>query len=131
MADWCVHTLERLKLGLTFPRGYYDCSYILVGKKTKEGGSAGRGNLFSWLKPFKPSVWCAIIATIVVSAIAFAVLENMNLASTTEHWYWSRNFFHSFFMFSQHFEFNPQTHANWVFATSLAIWSLIILEVYV
>lgn len=41
--EWWAKTLERLKLGVNFPEGWYDCSYILVGVDT--GSDANQINL--------------------------------------------------------------------------------------
>lgn len=69
-----VKNLERLKAGVSFPEGYYDASYILVGV-AKPPGDNTTIDLWQWLEPFDPYVWLCIVITIVVSGVLFQILD--------------------------------------------------------
>ena len=127
-ADWWQHSVERLKQGVAFPKGFYDASFILVGMKGNDMEDSSI-DLFNWLEPFEDRVWWAILGTIIASGIIYMVLESLHIGDQY-HWRFVWNIFLSMLLFTQHFQFNPHSYAGRVFSISLSFWSLIIISSY-
>ena len=84
--DWWNHTPERLKMGIGFPEGFVDASYIMVGIKQDEDGDSSSSDgsfaekydfLWAWTQPFSTTVWLFICITIIVSAILYTMFESV------------------------------------------------------
>ena len=88
--DWWNHSPERLKMGIGFPEGFVDASYIMVGIKqdgdddSSSSSSSSGGTfaekydfLWAWTQPFSTTVWLFICLTIVVSAILYTMFESV------------------------------------------------------
>jgi len=127
-ADWWIHTIERLTLGVGFPEGFYDASFILVGLQAEDSDSSNR-NLFNWLEPFEASVWWCILGTVIMSALIYMVLESLE-SPGKYNWRINWNIFLSVLSFTQHFQYHPHAYAARVFSASMAFWSLIIVATY-
>jgi len=124
-------TLERLKLGLSFPEGFVDASCILAG--VEEGGDDdGDGqtiNMWGFLKPFDTGAWVVILATTILSGCIYQVLENLgnpnrHKGRRTQDTL-GNGIFLSLLLFAQHFRFQPRTPASRLFAASFALWALL------
>lgn len=63
-ADYWGRSTERMALGISFPKGWYDGSVILSWS-TANNGSRDDKNLWGFLRPFHRSVWLAVFAAIV------------------------------------------------------------------
>lgn len=74
-ADWYARTIDRLHMGVTFPEGFYDSSYLLVA--IDEQPEEASINLWQWLEPFDTSVWYCIIATIIFSGVLYQLLDHI------------------------------------------------------
>jgi len=72
--NWWLHTPERVALGATFPKGWYDASIIIVG--AREGNEQARFAPFNWLEPFTNGVWLMMIVTLVISGFIFFYLDD-------------------------------------------------------
>lgn len=130
--EWWTETLGRLKQGVSFPEGWYDSSYILVG--VNQGHEEASINLWVWLEPFEGGVWILILVTILLSAVVYQFLEYLGLPErhrgSRRRDTLGNNIFLSMLMFTQHFQFNPRTPASRIFASSLALWALLISSAY-
>jgi Ligand-gated ion channel len=128
---WFDNTLERLKLGCSFPEGYIDGSYILVGLSDEENQTL---NLWGWLEPFHTYVWVMITVTIFLSGLIYQLLETIGNPNRYKGWRTQdtlgNNVFLSLLLFTQHFQFQPRTPASRLFAGSLALWALLISSAY-
>lgn len=147
-ADWWIHTLERLQMGASFPEGWYDASYVLVGKAEEVRDTDGEINLWLWLEPFTSGVWVLIVITIILSAFIYQFLDSVgnpckqlggSCAGTRNENGQSEGddddgpdytvpdqVFLLSLLFTQHFQLNPRTPASRLFAVSMALWALII-----
>ncbi|CAB9498091.1 receptor ionotropic, delta [Seminavis robusta] len=131
-ADWWTETLARLRLGLAFPHGWYDASYILVGAEQEH--EEHQINLWGWTQPFEAPVWGSIAATIVLSGVIYQALEFIGCPKRHQderkHETLGNDIFLSALLFSQHFQFAPRTPASRIFAASMALWALLISSAY-
>jgi len=141
-ANWWDETLERLKLGVAFPDGWYKGDYILVG--VKQGDENERIDMWTFLEPFDAMVWVAILVTIILAGIMYQLLEDLgrpiNEDQTKEESPLHRllhnrgelkkSIFLSSILFTQHFEFEPTTTATRLFSASMALWALLISSAY-
>lgn len=128
---WFDNTLERLKMGISFPEGFIDGSYILVGLADEETDAI---NMWGWLEPFQAYVWIMIIATIFLSGLIYQLLETIGnpnrYKGRSTHDTLGNNVFLSILLFTQHFQFQPRTPASRLFAASLALWALLTSSAY-
>lgn len=131
-AFWWDNTVERLQLGLSFPDGYVDGSFILVGVESANVEESI--NLWAWLKPFDPSVWVLILITIFFSGCMYQLLEVIGNPNRYKGWRTKdslgNNLFLSTLLFTQHFQFQPRTPASRLLAASMALWALLISSAY-
>ena len=74
MGRW-DRTSQRIADEISFPEGWYDSSIILV--QTRDGGDKDL-NIWSFMLPFKTSVWFLIFATLVVSGWVYYLLERLD-----------------------------------------------------
>ena len=140
---------------MSFPEGFYDPSFILVGLKEEPKSSSI--NLWQWLEPFDHAVWVCIAVTIILSGIIYQTLDhippkhrsryNRPSSNPTVNCYMSNspnnnqnktdtcigdattmgeNVFLSGLLFTQHFQFMPRTPASRLFSASMAFWALLI-----
>jgi len=131
--DWFDNTLERLKLGISFPEGFVRADYILVGVPGDED-EIQKNNYWGWLQPFTTDVWVVIAITIVLSGCIYQLLEQLGNPAR----YKGRrtkdtlgnNIFLSSLLFTQHFQFQPRTPASRVFAASFSAWALLVSSAY-
>ena len=63
-ADYWGRSTQRMALGISFPKGWYDGSVILSWSTANKGSSDDDNNLWSFLRPFDWSVWLAVGAAI-------------------------------------------------------------------
>jgi hypothetical protein len=132
--DWWVHSAERYKMGATFPEGFVDSSYILVGfKEDDDGESSKKADLWTWTSPFDRSLWIAILVTVIVSGILYEVVEHIEpIRGETKKrkWHPGKGMFGTSLIVLQHFHVNPRTRAGKVLSLSLAFWSLVVVATY-
>ena len=155
--DWWMHSSERLKLGIGFPEGFVEAHYIMIGiKQDDDDAAANSGSdttllekfayLYAWTQPFSTSVWLFICATIIVSAILYAIFEslaldnnNINGSGVIRHsmvngspqplhgtkQQWGPSLYGTILICLQHFQLRPRTRAGRIIGVSVAFWSLI------
>jgi hypothetical protein len=133
-ADWWVHSAERYKIGVTFPDGFVDSSYILVGfKEDDDGGSSKKADFWTWLEPFDLDLWIAIFVTFIISGALYEVVEHIEPVrgeTKKRKWHPGKGLFGTSLIVLQHFHVNPRTRAGKVLSLSLAFWSLVVLATY-
>mmetsp|Transcript_13230 Transcript_13230/g.20618 ORF Transcript_13230/g.20618 Transcript_13230/m.20618 type:complete len:577 (+) Transcript_13230:109-1839(+) len=124
LVDWWITTVDRLQKGIGFPEGFYDASFVLIGRK----GTDVSGNLeiFKFLKPFDATLWYTILATIIASALAYMAIEG----ASSEDWNVGWNFYLGVLMFCQHFSYEPKSTPGRLFGASMAFWSMLIIVAY-
>ena len=121
--EW-VHNLHRRKLGIGFPEGWYDASTILIQSGAGLDDARPQFVAASFLKPFSNRVWALILAVILVSGVAYWLLDV--IISGKKRTITGADFFFQSMAFTQHHvEWNPSTHAQRIFSFSLSFWALI------
>ena len=134
-AEWWVRTAQRISLGVDYPEGWYDASYVLVGMKQDEEASQGGEEVFnpwSWLSPFDYGVWALIMLTIIFSGLIYNFLEYIDPYSDKQR---LKNkpletIYLSAMGFAGHMEFEARTQPARIFTFSLAMWSLLMAAAY-
>jgi hypothetical protein len=132
-ADWWVSTIERLRVGIGFPEGFVDASFILVGtKKDHEHESSKKADFWTWLEPFDHYLWIAIAVTVLISGALYEIVERNDPARDAKSRMWvpGKGLYSSCLAFMQHFELSPGTREGKILAISMAFWSLIITATY-
>lgn len=140
-AEWYANTVDRSKMGASFPRGWYDFSAIIIAKKDKDAfGSAFRP--FSWSAPFTASVWFSLIVILVVSGLVCYYIEGGDLgtygvishgATSHDQSIVSRaisTIYDCFVVFTGHLDIHPTTHAGRVVSLSLSFFTVLMLAAY-
>jgi len=127
VADWYNHDASRLKLGIGFPEGFVDASYIMIQKKSSNQKQKGGAviNWWSWKEPFSNNVWMIIVLTIIVSAIFYTIFESPTQPRKMGH-----SLYGMAMSLSQRFEFIPRTRAGQILWLGITFWSLIITSTY-
>jgi len=126
MVDWWNTSVERLQMGIGFPEGFYDASYILIGLQGGDDSST-KVDLFNFLRPFSMTLWWAILGTTIVSILAYMVIEG---SPNNEAWNVGWNLYLGILMFTQHFSYEPVSPPGRLFGASMAFWSLLIIVAY-
>lgn len=130
-AEW-AHSLERRKLGISFPAGWFDASIILVQSTHQQSDSTFEFS--SFLKPFANSVWIMIFAVFIFTGIVYSALEALypyKKHESKEGQKMGYNIFMSAMTFSQHhMEWYPKSHSQRLFAFSVSFWALIMASAY-
>jgi Ligand-gated ion channel len=129
-ADYWGRSTERMARGVSFPKGWYDGSVVLVQSvapyKSKDV------SLWSFLLPFDRYVWLAIVGAIVFTGLMYLVLERLNTESDErelEARPWVSIFIASL-TFTGHFEFRPNTNPARLMSFSWTFWALIMASAY-
>jgi hypothetical protein len=128
-ADYWSRSVDRMSRGISFPQGWYDGSFILA---TSESPADDEFNLWSFLLPFEPTVWVAILGAIFFSGIIYFVLERLEGKSDDRRL--ERRPLTAIFLaamtFTGHFEFQPNTNAARLLSFSWTFWALIMGSAY-
>ena len=68
--------IDRMELGVDFPVGFSDSSYILVArnKAIEEEGSSSF-HLFSFAEPFDGGVWLSILGAIIFTGLVYRLVS--------------------------------------------------------
>ncbi|CAJ1947337.1 unnamed protein product [Cylindrotheca closterium] len=133
--DWWAKSLPRMNLGVAFLRDWYDSSIILISKQNlaDEVGTEAKISLGNWMEPFTWEVWWATIGTILLSGVAYQLIEWMsNDRGDRKFWVWfSDSFYLSAMNATQAYEYGtPRTAAGKIFGFSSALWGLILTATY-
>jgi Ligand-gated ion channel len=130
-ADYWGRSTERMGRGVSFPRGWYDGSVILV-QSVARNKVDDDVSLWSFLLPFDRWVWFSIIGAIVFTGLMYLVLERLNVDSDERELEAKPlvSIFIASLTFTGHFEFRPNTNAARLLSFSWTFWALIIASAY-
>ena len=134
VVDWWLQLPSRVELGLSFPRGWYDGSIIVVGRKKDVNN---RFSAFSWKGPFSNQVWILLIVTLLVTGILCYVIENgfaipklkfnelsVFITDITDHIYMSM------IVFTGHMNLKTKTKPGQLVSFSLSFFAMLMLSAY-
>ncbi|CAJ1947335.1 unnamed protein product [Cylindrotheca closterium] len=134
--DWWASNVERLNLGVAYTKPWYDSSVILVGKEEPEeiiDNTIEWNDFWNWTKPFTVEVWLTTFGTIILSGFVYMLLEWMNDEIDGRNtWRWFiDNLFLSAINATQAYEYGtPRSFPSKIYATSMALWALILTATY-
>jgi ABC-type amino acid transport substrate-binding protein len=122
-------SIARMKEEISFPEGWYDSSMVLIHI---DESSKIPLTLWSFLLPFQWTVWLFLGITILVTGIAYYLLERLDTTSDTRELekHPGDAVFYTAITFTGHFEFRPQTSAAMILTFSTTFIALIIGAVY-
>jgi hypothetical protein len=129
-ADYWGRSTERMGRGVSFPKGWYDGSVVLV--QSVAPYLSKEVSLWSFLLPFDRNVWMAIVGAIIFTGLMYLLLERLNTESDErelEARPWVSIFIASL-TFTGHFEFRPNTNPARLISFSWTFWALIIASAY-
>merc|ERR1711862_613968 len=72
-ADYWDRSLERIRLGISFPKAWFINDVIMVTFSKMDN----RIQMFSFLKPFSRELWFAVVATLMFSAYTYFLIARM------------------------------------------------------
>ena len=129
-AGWWFPLHERESRGVSFPKGWYDGSIIIVTKQ-ESNSYFGTFSPFSWSQPFTPSVWALLCFTMVITGLIGGQLDPMerrkgNLTLS----YFLSSIHASVLVFTGHLDLNPSTHAAQLISLSLSFFAMLMLSAY-
>jgi len=137
--DWYLATTMRQALGVSFPRGFYDASIIIIGT-VDESANRSKFSLFSWCQPFTIGVWLSLLGTLLVSAFVAILLEENNtrqsmfnrnsFRSKFNSWSITSNLYKSFMAFTGHLDMQPNTRPGAIVSLSLSFFAVLMLSAY-
>ena len=129
-ADYWGRSTERMGRGVSFPKGWYDGSVVLV--QSVAAYKSKDVSLWSFLLPFDGYVWMAIMGAIIFTGLMYLVLERLN-TETDERELESKpwvSIFIASLTFTGHFEFRPNTNPARLISFSWTFWALIMASAY-
>jgi len=124
---------------VSFPRGFYDVSIILIGN-VDESSNRSKFSLFSWSQPFTVGVWLTLLGTLFISALVSIMLEENNtprsmrnrnsFRSKFNSWSITSNLYKSFMAFTGHLDMQPNTRPGAIVSLSLSFFAVLMLSAY-
>ncbi|KAL7515660.1 hypothetical protein ACHAXN_013185 [Cyclotella atomus] len=120
-------TLNRLKLGVTFPGKFVDTSTVLITTNA-DSREQSSFDAFAFLKPFNISVWACTIITIVFSAMMYRFIQQ--LYDSHERSNPGIHIFRASMAAIGQVMFEPTRHGERILVISLSFWSLILVSTY-
>ncbi|CAB9522707.1 receptor subunit 1 [Seminavis robusta] len=129
--NWWDQSVERMEAGAAYVEPWFDGSVILVDEEDPPVADDSI-DLLNWLKPYETSVWCMILLTIVLSALAYQLIEHLTDERDDRpflQWF-SDNVYLSSLNFTQNFEYAPSHVAGRIFGVSMGVWALVITATY-
>ncbi|GFH55628.1 hypothetical protein CTEN210_12104 [Chaetoceros tenuissimus] len=136
-ANWWFDTRARTSRGVSFPKGWMDGSLIIV--TTKDDDSVkDEFKAFSWATPFTWTVWVAIIATLIVSALISAFVEGKSRRKEGIFIPFEGSFVstilsylhQAFLVVCGHLDIIPNTHAGQMVSLSMSFFAMLLLSAY-
>ena len=132
--NWWIETPDRVNKEVTFPKGWYDASAIIIGKKSSIENDF---SVFSWSGPFSTNVWILLIIMLLISGIVHHIVEEgfsmtrfefgeiRSLSSNIT------NFIHkSFIVFTGHLDLQAKTKPGQLISFSLSFFAMLMLSSY-
>jgi hypothetical protein len=120
-------TLNRLKLGVTFPGKFVDTSTVLITTNA-DSREQSSFDAFAFLKPFNIWVWLCTIATIFFSAMMYRFIQQ--LYDSREQSNHGIHIFRASMAAIGQVMFEPTRHGERLLVISLSFWSLILVSTY-
>ena len=120
-------TLERLKLGISFPGSFAITSTVLIGIDSKEEMTSF--DSLSFLKPFNWVVWLSTILTILCTALVYRWIQQLYDSERDTNNAGVHIFRASMTALGQ-VMFEPTWQGERILVLSMSFWSLIIVATY-
>lgn len=123
---------ERMKGGVSFVKGHFDGSLILIRDVDPPEIKI---DWINWTKPFDIWVWATILAVIVASAFSYQLVESLGAKGRVEKdksvrvWV-MENLYLSFVNFTGNYSYEPETLGGRVFGIAFAFWAMLITAAY-
>lgn len=129
-AWWWFALYSREALGISFPKGWYDGSIVIVSKQDTDNYFE-TFRPFSWSQPFTASVWFLLLFTMIITGIVSMMLDPQlrEKTETTTHYLLS-NVHASLIVFTGHMDLDPNTHAGQLVSFSLSFFAMLMLSAY-
>ena len=121
------HTLERLKMGISFPSSFSDTSTVLIGIDSKQETTSF--DPFSFFKPFNWVVWLSTILTILCTAFIYRWVQYLYDTDQSTNNAGVHIFRASMAALGQ-VMFEPRRPGERILVFSISFWSLIIVATY-
>jgi hypothetical protein len=132
--SWWFELPTRVGRGITYPKGWYDASIIIVAKKKSEESGF---KAFSWKEPFSNVVWLLLLVTLFLSAIVVLILEEgvtvprLNIAEFEKFSSIVMLYIHkSFIVFTGHMDLQARTKPGQLVSFSLSFFAMLMLSAY-
>lgn len=131
-ADYWGHSAERMALGISFPKAFYDGSIILAQSRASSGTSQIQNSFWAFLLPFDGLVWLVIFASIAATGLSYFLLERLNVESDERELESkpAASIFLASIVFTGHFEFKPNTLAARLLSFSWSFCCLVLASAY-
>mmetsp|Transcript_18546 Transcript_18546/g.27819 ORF Transcript_18546/g.27819 Transcript_18546/m.27819 type:complete len:572 (-) Transcript_18546:378-2093(-) len=131
--SWWLGLSSRSELGVSFPKGFYDASIIIIGNTNDPSSLITRFNFFSWSAPFGLGVWLFLVATLILTAFIYMLLEESDWRTYSVAIFCDKVFIYlykAFLAFCGHVDINAQTKAGGLVSISLSFFALLMLSSY-
>lgn len=121
---------ERMRDGVSFVKGHFDGSLVLVRNIQTP---RLKMDWFNWTKPFEPIVWAGLIAVVFLSSFAYQLVEALGAKGgrhenkSVRVWL-MENMYLSFINFTGNYSYEPDTLGGRVFGFCFAFWAMLITE---
>ncbi len=132
--SWWSEISARVHRSVTFPKGWYDNSIIIIGRKKDEN----KFKIFSWAGPFSDDVWVLLFVTLLVTGFLYFALEKgFSMPSKIRVSELSninkdimQYIYRSFVCFSGHMDLRAQTKPGQLISFSLSFFAMLMLSAY-
>ena len=125
--DWWAREIERVSIGITGPKGWYDASTVIIGV---HGLVKYRTfDLFSVFLPFKYDVWMMLIFTVLLSGFICHFIDYILHYGHTKDKI-GDNIYKSVMAFSGNPESGPYSGPNRVILVSMSLLSIVVVAAY-
>jgi hypothetical protein len=134
VANWWLELPSRVNRGVTFPKGWYDASIIIIAR---EKPTKSQFNTFSWSRPFTTNVWILLGITLFLTAIVSLLLEetvtlpNFELAEIEKlSSKITLYIYKCFITFTGHMDLDTRTKPGHLVGFSLSFFAMLMLSAY-
>ena len=131
VAVWFWYQLySREALGISFPKGWYDGSIIIIAKQ-EDNDFLESFSPFSWSRPFTPGVWLLLLITMIVTGYVTMQLDpKAKEKDETRSEFFMSNVYSSLIVFTGHLDLDPNTRAGELVSFSLSFFAMLMLSAY-
>ena len=125
-------TAPRMAEGVVFPQNYHDESIVMVTLKNNDNDAI---SYTSFTNPFTPSVWLAILGTVLFSGLTYFFVSRIESKTSQDEAGENQNSFGSSFYlaamaFTGNIEMEASAFGTKLLSFSLAFWALLITAAY-